>query len=251
MFWLSFKTGLLQYKELIGLSFFLVSCITIFASIWKEASVKSTESSFSPVDFVWYIALNEWVLVALPYCHQKISDDFKTGQFSASLLRPASYILSKLFESSGELVASLMLLGPVAFLTAWFWTQCCPLSYLEIFLSIGFGVIGGIVGVLAFLTVGFTRFWFVDVVPVYWIFEKFLFLFGGLFLPLQTYPDWLKTITYMMPSFGILGGRSSLIFDSSLMHILFLTLSCLAWGLIFFALCKLMMKKGLMGEEGL
>lgn len=244
-FLLSFKTDLRHYKEMAGLSLFMVSCITIFASIWEGAVGKAGSASFSPRDLVWYIALNEWVLVALPQAYLKITDDFKSGQFTYHLLRPCSLILTKLAEGLGELAASLCILGPIAFLTAYAWTACCPLSLPEVLMCVFFAFIGGSVAVMAFLLIGFFRFWLEDVVPIHWVFEKLLFLFGGLFLPLETYPLWLKKVAFFMPSFPILGGRSALIFERTASYLLFLTASSVLWFALFFLLSSALLKKGL------
>lgn len=244
-FILSFKTDLHHYKEMLGLGLFLASCITIFASIWEGVTVKEGGTVINSRDLVWYIALNEWVFVALPQAYLKLTEDFKSGQFAYHLLRPSSIILTKLAEGLGELAASLCLLGPVSFITAYLWTACCPLTLLEILLSVLFGFLGGAVGVAAFLAIGFLRFWLHDVVPVHWVFEKFLFLMGGLFLPLATYPAGLKELAFMMPSFPILGGRSAFVFERSPAYLLFLLLTCVVWFTVFYALSSFLLRKGL------
>lgn len=251
-FTLAFKTDLHHYKEMLGLGLFLASCITIFASIWEGVSVKEGGTVINSRDLVWYIALNEWVLVALPQTYLKLTEDFKSGQFAYHLLRPSSIILTKLAEGLGELTASLLLLGPVSFLTAYAWTSCCPLTLWEVLLSIALGFLGGAVAVAAFLAIGFLRFWLHDVVAVQWVFEKFLFLMGGLFLPLATYPSGLKELSYWMPSFPILGGRSAFIFERSPSYLFFLLFSSVLWFILFYALSSFLLRKGLqeVSQEG-
>lgn len=45
--------------------------------------------------------------------------------------------------------------------------------------------------------------------------QKMLFLFGGLLLPLEIYPDWMQTIAWATPFPAILYGPASYAFDKS------------------------------------
>ena len=48
--------------------------------------------------------------------------------------------------------------------------------------------------VLSTAAIGLSAFWIVDTSPVYWIWQKLAFVLGGLLLPLELYPDWLRAL---------------------------------------------------------
>ena len=49
------------------------------------------------------------------------------------------------------------------------------------------------------ILVGLTAFWVEDTQPAEWIYSKLVITVGGLFLPLDLFPDWLATIARALP----------------------------------------------------
>ena len=73
-----------------------------------------------------------------------------------------------------------MTLGPVAFLFAWWQVDTCPCTFGSLGVWLLLGVLAGILGVLFQMLVGISAFWIKEVSPFNWIWEKLLFVFGGL-----------------------------------------------------------------------
>jgi ABC-2 type transport system permease protein len=80
-------------------------------------------------------------------------------------------------------------------------------------LGVGLGA-GSLPGIVAFLVtgalallldaliavlIGLSAFWIEEVMPIYWIYQKLLFTVGGLFLPLEMLPLWLRRISMWLP----------------------------------------------------
>ena len=49
------------------------------------------------------------------------------------------------------------------------------------------------------VTIGLLAFWLEEVTPVFWIYQKLLFTVGGLFLPLEMFPQWLERGVKWLP----------------------------------------------------
>jgi ABC-2 type transport system permease protein len=60
-------------------------------------------------------------------------------------------------------------------------------------------VLGVAVGTLFQTIIGLLAFWFEEVNPFWWIIQKLVFIVGGLFLPLDFYPEWLQGIARSLP----------------------------------------------------
>src|SRR3989344_699666 len=43
-----------------------------------------------------------------------------------------------------------------------------------------------------FIVVGFVAFWLEETSAIFWIYQKSIFILGGMLLPLDIYPDWIK-----------------------------------------------------------
>jgi ABC-2 type transport system permease protein len=49
------------------------------------------------------------------------------------------------------------------------------------------------------LIIGLLAFYIEEVSPVYWIYQKFVFILGGMLIPLDFFPVWLRNIVRFLP----------------------------------------------------
>jgi ABC-2 type transport system permease protein len=63
-------------------------------------------------------------------------------------------------------------------------------------------LVNGMIGLAAFISE--------EVAPYEWIYQKFAFIFGGLLIPLDFYPQWLQNIAFALPFPAMLYGPSRL-----------------------------------------
>lgn len=246
LFRLSVLHGLQNYRALIGLSIFLMTCLVIFAHLWKIAAAKAgVESLFSPEQLLWYIALNEWLIISVPDIQEDMEEDLRSGRLAYLLPRPISYLGGTFAEALGMLTVNLSALGLVAFLFTWWQTGVLPFSLSGWFITLIFGFLAGSVCLLFQMVIGLTAFWLREVGPFFWIWEKLLFIFGGLMLPLAVYPEWMQTLAKFTPFPAILGERSALAMEFSMDRIFILLFSLAGWALVALLLLLVVYRKGL------
>lgn len=234
-----------NYKALIGLSLFLLTCLLVFAHLWKIAAAKMGAAHLHPDQLLWYIALNEWVLISIPDIQIDMEQDLRSGKLAYLLPRPISYLKSIFFEGLGMLTVNLLVLGAVAFLFTWWRIGAFPFDAPSLIILLALGVLAGLVGVIFQMLVGISAFWLQEVSPFNWIWEKLLFALGGLILPLAVYPLWIQKIAYFTPFPAILGQRSALAIDFSFSEALHVMLSLFFWGLLALGCLSLLYRKGL------
>jgi len=240
----AFRT-LTNYKTLCGLSVFLITSLIIFSQLWKTIASKVEMVNFDPTQLFWYIALNEWVLVSIPSIQDEMEQDLRSGRLAYLLPRPVSYLGSVFAEAAGTLVVNFVVLGTVTCLFAGWQAGFLSISFKCGSLIILLGLMGGFLAILFQMLIGLSAFWLSEVTPFYWIWEKLLFMFGGLMLPLAVYPQWMQSIAHCTPFPAILGDRSFLIADCSDSHIFFLLASVLCWGFLSLVLLNFFYRKGL------
>ncbi len=245
VFTLSFWQALKNTKALLGLSIFLIACLVIFAHIWKIIAAKNGISFFSGSQLLWYIAFNEWLLVSLPDIHEEMGQDLKTGKLAYLLPRPISYLGFTFAGALGTLFANLFVLGLVTFTFTWIQTGALPFSPLCLLTAILLGACAGALAIILQMIIGLSSFWMGEADPLYWIYEKLLFLFGGLILPLAAYPSWLQKIANFTPFPAILGERSALALSFSSFHLISLLLSFVGWAAIGTGVLIFLYRKGL------
>jgi ABC-2 type transport system permease protein len=242
---LSLIHGLKNYKSLVGLSLFLVTCLIIFSHLWKIAAAKTGINSLDPDRLLWYLAFNEWVLIAIPDIQLDMEHDLKSGRLSYLLPRPISYLGSVFAEGLGTLLLNLAILGLVGFTFTWQQTGELPFSTGIFAISIGLGILAGITGLVYQVLIGISAFWLNDVSPFSWVWEKLLFIFGGLILPLSIYPGWMETLANWTPFASILGARSALALEANISLILWITLSLVIWSSLGILFLTYLYKKGM------
>ncbi|CCB87027.1 MULTISPECIES: hypothetical protein [Parachlamydia] len=236
VFRLSCLLTLKNYKALIGMSIFLVSCLVIFSFLWKVAAAKVGAIDFSSDQLLWYIAFNEWVLLSLPDTHNEIEEDLHTGRLAYLLSRPISYLGSIFAGAFGVLSINLLVLGGVTLLFTSSQVGLLSVHPLSFFAFLLFGFLGGILGIIFQMLIGLSAFWVQDVEPFLWIWERLLFIFGGIILPLIVFPEWMQVMAYLTPFPAILGERSALFMHFTWEHILVFLGMWMFW-CIFGCLC--------------
>lgn len=245
VFRLSIIHALKNYKALIGLSIFLITCLLIFAHLWKIAAARTGALHLPADQLLWYIAFNEWVLISLPDIQSDMEEDLRSGRLAYLLPRPISYLGTAFAEATGTLCVNLVILGIVSFLFTWLRIGSFPFSFPEFVMMLALGLAAGFVGVLFQMMIGLSAFWVQEVSPFHWMWEKMLFMLGGLILPLSVYPEWIQTIANLTPFPAILGGRSALVFDFGASHILAVISALASWSAIGIICITLLYRRGL------
>jgi ABC-2 type transport system permease protein len=245
IFTLSIAHSLKNYKALIGLSIFLVTCLIIFDHIWRFAAFKMGTLHLQPEQLLWYIAFNEWMIITLPDVQEDMEQDLRSGRLAYLLPRPISYLGAIFCEGLGLLLTNLVVLGMVTFLFTW-WTLGTMTFHFPAFIAmVGLGLLAGCVALIFHMLIGLSAFWMQNVAPFQWIWEKLLFTLGGLMLPLALYPEWMQRVAAFTPFPAILGQRSALAIDFSLNDVWQVTLTLLLWGILGIAALLLVYRRGL------
>lgn len=234
-----------NYKALLGLSIFLITCLLIFANLWDISIGKIGFVDLNPAQLLWYVTFNEWVLLSIPDIQNEIEQDLRSGTLAYLLPRPMSYLLFKFCEASGGLCINLFVLGLAGFVFTWIKAGSFPVNLGGFFLLSLLGFLAGLVGLIFQMVIGLSAFWLHEIGSFYWIWEKLLFVLGGLILPMSFYPEWFQKISYFTPFPMILGERSSLVLNFSSSNAIAIGLLLITWGIIGFALLLFVYQKGL------
>lgn len=242
---LSITHGLKNVKSLMGLSLFLITCLVIFSHLWKVTVAQTGAMQFQPDQLLWYIALNEWIIIAFPDIQFDMEHDLRSGRLAYLLPRPISYLGAKLAEGIGTLLLNLIVLGIVAFGFTWLWVGHFPFSSTTLFISILLGLLAGLTALIFQIVIGLSAFWLQEVAPFNWIWEKLLFMFGGLILPLSLYPLWMQKIAWWTPFPAILGARSALALDVNTHQVVWIACSLIGWSCLGLFGAILIYRKGL------
>ena len=214
-----FLVGLRQARAeraaLIGRSLFLVIILVVFSRLWGVLREEGMLAAGNAADLLWYLALTEWIALSVPMSWRPINEDVRSGDIAYRLARPIPYVAYRFADAVGRFVPHWLLSGVVAFLAAFLLAGSLPSDPRGLLIAVPLSFVAGCVLILFWLWIGLLAFWMQDANPAYFVFQKFLFILGGLILPLSIYPLWLQRLADWTPFpamlFGV--GRSAFGWD--------------------------------------
>ena len=98
--------------------------------------------------------------------------------------------------------------------------------------AIAFGVVAIAVMTVFHVAIGVLAFWLGDVMPAWWIWQKLVFVIGGMLLPLQFYPDLFQRLAMFTPFPMLLAGPASFMTGAPLMTGIALAGWLAAWAIV-------------------
>ena len=193
----------LAYRaELVMRAIQMVLFMGVFMALWTAAfgvSGQAELSGYTLAEMVWYLAMTETITLSSSRVFIEISEAVKAGDLAYTLARPLSYPFFQVANSLGNS-------GPRLALN---------LAVAVAVVGLGMGrIAGSLAGLAAFLVmaalallldsliavlIGLMAFWIEEVTPIFLIYQKLLFTVGGLFLPLEMFPEWLRRVAACLP----------------------------------------------------
>jgi ABC-2 type transport system permease protein len=200
-----------ERATLLGRAAFYVLLLFIFDRLWR-ATLPAGGTGAGPTEYVWYIAVSEWITLAQPRLFVEIERDVRSGDLAYALVRPTSYLAVKLSEAAAELALSLFALALTGCVTAYALTSGLPADPRGLLAALALGLLSATLFLLLGALIGLCAFWVQDCSPLYWVFQKAYFVLGGLLVPLQLYPDWLRALALWTPFSAMIHGPASMVF---------------------------------------
>ena len=221
--------GRYDRTELFGRMLFFVVILGVFSSLWRATREAGLAIAADPKSLVWYLASTEWILLSAPLMHVDVQEALRRGDVAYQVGRPVSYVGATFAQGLGFVAARAPLLAATAFLCAFAFTGWVPpwrsLAAVVLFGSIAIALLTAL-----HLAIGLVAFWIGEVTPVFWVWQKLLFVFGGLMLPIRLYPPMMQRLAALTPFPDILAGPASFVLDGEAVAADVLCVRLVVWG---------------------
>jgi ABC-2 type transport system permease protein len=188
---------------------------------------------------IWYLAITEWIVFATGMPYRDIEEDIRSGALATALSRPIGYAHACLAQWLGALAFRLPVFAVVGFGTAAWLSGMVPLAPAMLFGLLLSTVLAMAILHLSHLMIGLATTWAGSVAPLHWIWQKALFVLGGLIIPLSLYPTPLRSVAELSPFAAMLSAPASLVLDASAGHAATLILLQTVWLVLLSALAWL------------
>lgn len=228
---------LAYFGDTLGRPFFFATILFVFCQLWQKvfADGRGPVAGFGARETLWYLVLTEAILLSTPRLQGRIDEEVKTGAVATLMNKPCHYVWYHLAFAFGETIPVFFLNLGVGIAVAWFLIGPLPIpaaAVLALFPAVAMAVT---LYILISLSLALLAFWVEDAAPFFWIFHKLMFILGGLMIPLDFLPDWLRQIADWLPFRTILCGPARLFVQYSSGEAGALLLWQVAW-IAFFAL---------------
>ncbi|MEM7245101.1 MAG: ABC-2 family transporter protein [Acidobacteriota bacterium] len=189
--------------DLLASGGFLAVVLFLYWRLWTVVESQGGLTDLGRFDvtaLVTYLLVTELVVLAPGALHLQVAEDVRSGVYSVSLLRPLPHAAWEMGRALGTMSARLLGLLALGLPFLVFVVGLPELRWRDALLALGFVLPVAILLECAVrVSIGLLAFWVEDVAPVYWIWQKFLFVLGGLFMPIEFYPDWLYSLASWLP----------------------------------------------------
>jgi ABC-2 type transport system permease protein len=198
----SAKQQLVYWAEVALRAISMVLFMGVFMALWTTAFGVSGEaeiSGYTLTEMVWYLAMTETITLSSSRVFVEISEAVKAGDLAYTLARPLSYPFYQAAHSLGGSIPRFVLNLMVGSLVVGLGIGSVAGSIEGLVAFLGAAALAMLLDSLIAVLIGLLAFWLEEVLPVFWIYQKLMFTVGGLFLPLEMFPEWLKQISWWLP----------------------------------------------------
>jgi ABC-2 type transport system permease protein len=250
-YWAIFQTQVvnsLAYPgEVLWRSLAILIFLWVFTFLWRVAYENTGSSTLAGLTLnqtIWYLMLAETIELSRPRFAQTIAQSVKDGSIAYLLSKPYDFLLYQMGVNAGDTIFRFIL--TIIFGSSLVWYMVGPppdpRGWPLVLIAIAAGwlinfCLTTLMGLAAFITE--------DVAPFEWIYQKFIFILGGMMIPIDFYPDWLQTISKAMPFAYIMYGPARLFVTPTLERFTTLFIGQIIWIFSLGMIVMLVYRRGL------
>ena len=180
---------------------FYVLVVTVLASLWRAAvdANGGDVAGYGIVAITWYVTMTEATTVSIR--QRLISDvgrDIGSGAIAVELLRPAPVLGVRLAGELGHVLPRLGVCFGVGAVVATV-TAGQPPDSASLALAVPSLVLAVACNVVAQHAFAATAFWLRDAGSAWFLYQKLVFIVGGMLIPLEALPGWLERTAAVLP----------------------------------------------------
>jgi ABC-2 type transport system permease protein len=203
--WAGFKQGARSTandrSDTVGKSVFLLFILVVMAGLWRTALAAhgGTIAGYDIDALGWYVFGAQAAVMIVPTrLIETIGDDIGDGTITVAMLRPVSVLGMRFALDAGAALTRLVVLLPVCGVATWLLfgpppsVGALPIAVLAIALAGWLNLAGQhLFGAIAF--------WLRDAKAAWFLYQKIVFLPGGMLIPLELLPRGLANVCKWLP----------------------------------------------------
>ena len=218
----------------------------VFFQLWHvtyAASGSQVLNGLTLHDTMWYLLLAETIELGRPRLARVISQQVKEGSIAYLLNKPYNFLLYQLSIGFGESLPRMGILFVLGGTLVWVMTG--PPPKLENWPVAAIALSGAWLLHFCFnCLIGLVAFVAEEVAPFEWIYQKLVFILGGMLIPLDFYPVWLQTLAKTLPFAYMMYGPAQLFVLPNMLLFTQVILGQILWLVVLGGLLALAFSRG-------
>jgi ABC-2 type transport system permease protein len=184
----------------VAVGFYLI-VVAVLAGLWRVAADANggAIAGYSALALTWYIATSAAATVSLNISMiNDIGTDIGSGAVAVELLRPASVLGVRVAAEVGRALPRLAVLSVAGAVLASVVVGGPP-SWPALALAVPSLVLAITLNIVAQHAFAASAFWLRNAGSAWYLYQKLVFVLGGMLIPLEALPDWLQSVTAVLP----------------------------------------------------
>jgi ABC-2 type transport system permease protein len=180
---------------------FYVIVSSIVATLWRAAAHANggMVAGYTGKQLTWYIVVSEASTVALNIrMIELIGDDIASGAVATEMLRPASVLGVRVASELGRALPRLAACFGTGIVLAWVMAGPPPRAETLVVVVPSL-VLAVLCNLCAQHACAGAAFWVRDAKTSWFLYQKFVFMLGGMLLPLQVLPPPMRAVAISLP----------------------------------------------------
>lgn len=241
----SFRSKMAYPLDVLVRTFFFAVVLLVFTQLWT-ALLGGADSiaGFGRSQLVWYLMVTEVIMLSNARIDRRIEDDVKSGAVAYTLIRPLHFVWYQFSIYWGETLSALVFNVAAGSAVAYALVGPAPLSLSALPFLLTAVLLAFSLNFFTRMCLALLAFWVEDTSPFFWIYSKLLFTLGGMFVPLEVYPEWLRRISAALPFNYILYRPAKLLADFRAQEAVAVLGGQLVWTAVLMALCLWIYARG-------
>ncbi|MGI6631671.1 MAG: ABC transporter permease [Bacillota bacterium] len=234
-------------QDMLARQFFLVIIMFVFVQLWSTTyrwEGAETIGGYTMLQMLWYLAISESMSMSMPRAARDVDSDVKSGAIAYSLTKPYKYPWFLYSRYMGDALigffGNLLIAGAVT----WVLVGPPPLTPASFALGLVSALFAYTLDFWAQLSIGLSAFWIEDSSPYRLLYSRVSMLLGGMLLPLDIFPAWLRRIAEVLPTSQVYYGPVRAFLGLPLPEYGAVILRQVIWAFVFVGLGGLVYRAG-------
>jgi len=209
IFKVTLLTPLAYIWDVLARQVFLIVIMYVFVQLWSTTyrwEGSSTIAGFTMTQMIWYLVLSESMVMGMSRMGADIDTEVKSGSLAYSLTKPYDYALFHYSRYMGDSILRFFACFVIAGLVAYLMVGSPGLTFSSVAAGLVTVLLGFTMDFFIQFTLGLTAFWVEDTWAFRILYSRITMLLGGMMLPLDVFPEWLRGLASSLPVASIVYG---------------------------------------------